>query len=139
MAGFGFTEEQEMFRETVQRFARQELAPGAKERAKKTDRPLELIKKVADQGLVGLAVPEEFGGGGQIGLPSASLLRRCRRLILGLACCLYCPACFPSSSPVTVRRRCGVCDKFMGNNFTPPPDVPKNLPSDCSECCSAGL
>ncbi|NCP04148.1 MAG: acyl-CoA dehydrogenase family protein [Deltaproteobacteria bacterium] len=64
MAGFGFTEEQEMFRETVQRFARQELAPGAKERAKKTDRPLELIKKVADQGLVGLAVPEEFGGGG---------------------------------------------------------------------------
>ncbi|OIP88444.1 MAG: hypothetical protein AUK24_07985 [Syntrophaceae bacterium CG2_30_49_12] len=62
MAGFGFTEEQEMFRETVQRFARREIAPGAKERAKKAERPLELIKKAADQGLVGLAVPQKFGG-----------------------------------------------------------------------------
>jgi alkylation response protein AidB-like acyl-CoA dehydrogenase len=39
MAGFGFTEEQEMFRDTVQRFARRELAPGAKERAKKRSVP----------------------------------------------------------------------------------------------------
>ena len=27
----------------------------------------------------------------------------------------------------------GVCDKFMGNNFTLLPDAPKNLPSGCSE------
>jgi len=24
-----------------------------------------------------------------------------------------------------------VCDKFMGNNFMPPPDAPKNLPIGC--------
>jgi len=39
MAGFGFTEEQEMFRREVRRFAQTELAPGARQRAKSAGLP----------------------------------------------------------------------------------------------------
>ena len=62
MAGFGFTEEQEMFRREVQRFAQRELAPGAKERAKKESISREMVKKMADIGFLGLNAPEEYGG-----------------------------------------------------------------------------
>ena len=62
MGGFGFTEEQEMFRREVQSFARRELAPGAKERAKKEDFPYENLKKLGDAGFLGISVPEEYGG-----------------------------------------------------------------------------
>lgn len=62
MAGFGFTEEQEMFRSEVQRFAQRELAPSAKERAKKETVSKEIVKKMADVGLLALKIPEEYGG-----------------------------------------------------------------------------
>ena len=62
MAGFSFSEEQEMFRSEMQRFAQRELAPGANERAKKESVSREMIKKMADVGLLGLNAPEEYGG-----------------------------------------------------------------------------
>ena len=62
MAGFGFSEAQEMFRQAVEAFAKNELEPGAKERAKLEGIPKEIIKKVADMGLLGLNIPEKFGG-----------------------------------------------------------------------------
>ncbi|MDP2954239.1 MAG: acyl-CoA dehydrogenase family protein [Chloroflexota bacterium] len=62
MADFGFTEAQEMFRHHVRDFARRELAPGAKERAKLGTLPAEAVKKLADAGLLGLTLPEKYGG-----------------------------------------------------------------------------
>lgn len=62
MASFGFTEQQEMLRQTVRDFVRRELAPGAKERAKMERVPEEIVKKLGDVGLLGLNVPEEYGG-----------------------------------------------------------------------------
>jgi cyclohexanecarboxyl-CoA dehydrogenase len=62
MAGFGFSEEQEMFRREMQRFAQRELAPGAKERVKKESISREIVKKMADIGDSGLNIPEEYGG-----------------------------------------------------------------------------
>jgi cyclohexanecarboxyl-CoA dehydrogenase len=59
---FSFTEEQEMIRKMVGDFGRKELAPGYKERVKAENLPRELIKKVADLGLMGLNIPEEYGG-----------------------------------------------------------------------------
>jgi len=35
---------------------------------------------------------------------------------------------FPFRRVKIIKR---VCDKFMGNNFMPPPDAPKNLPIGC--------
>ena len=62
MAGFGFSEEQEMFRREVRNFVQKELVPGANERAKQGVLSKDIIKKVAGMGLMGLRVPEKYGG-----------------------------------------------------------------------------
>ncbi|MFA4837048.1 MAG: acyl-CoA dehydrogenase family protein, partial [Dehalococcoidia bacterium] len=59
---FGFTETQEMFQREVRAFARKELAPEASKRAKLDHMPPEIIKKIADMGLFGMNLPEEYGG-----------------------------------------------------------------------------
>ena len=67
MSGFGFSEEQEMFRKMVRDFSRKELAPGAKERAKQEgqyETAHEWAKRMADVDLIGLGVPTEYGGQG---------------------------------------------------------------------------
>lgn len=64
MSGFGFTEAQEMFRRQARDFARRELAPGAKERAKLEEIPRDMIKKLVDGGMMGINLPEKYGGQG---------------------------------------------------------------------------
>ena len=59
---FTFTEEQEMIKNMVRDFGQKELAPGYAERVKTETVPPELIKKMAALGLLGLNVPEEYGG-----------------------------------------------------------------------------
>lgn len=59
-----FTEEQEMMRNMVQDFAREEIAPEV-ERMEKEDRfPREIIHKMGELGLMGIPIPEEYGGSG---------------------------------------------------------------------------
>jgi butyryl-CoA dehydrogenase len=65
MPAFGFTEEQEMLRQTVKRFGQRELAPTARERAKPDADPqltMEAMKKIFEQGWNGLNYPERCGG-----------------------------------------------------------------------------
>lgn len=62
MAGFGFSEEQEMFRREVRNFVQKELMPGARERAKQGVLSKDIVKKVAEMGLMAFRVPERFGG-----------------------------------------------------------------------------
>ena len=62
MLDFSLTEEQEMVRNMVRDFARQELAPGYPERVRAEAIPRELIGKMAALGLLGLNIPEEYGG-----------------------------------------------------------------------------
>lgn len=59
---FAFTEEEELFRTQIQEFAQKELAPSARERAKKTEIDMTLVKKMADMGLLAMNVPEKYGG-----------------------------------------------------------------------------
>jgi alkylation response protein AidB-like acyl-CoA dehydrogenase len=59
---FMLNEDQRMFRETVRRFAQNELAPRAREIDEEAQFPHDLIPKMARLGLLGMAVPEEFGG-----------------------------------------------------------------------------
>ena len=59
-----FTEEQEMMRKMVRDFAQNEVAPEV-ERMELEDRfPEEIIKKMGELGLLGIPVPEKFGGAG---------------------------------------------------------------------------
>jgi cyclohexanecarboxyl-CoA dehydrogenase len=62
MLDFTFTEEQNMIKTMVRDFAQKEVAPGYKDRVKAQSIPRELIKKIADIGLMGLNIPEEYGG-----------------------------------------------------------------------------
>jgi cyclohexanecarboxyl-CoA dehydrogenase len=62
MNQFLFDEAQEMFRTELRRFGQKELAPGIQERAKQAYYPHELIKKIADMGVLGLNIPAKYGG-----------------------------------------------------------------------------
>ena len=60
-----FTEEHEQFRETCRRFYEKELEPYYLQWEKEGQgTPAEFWRKAGDAGLVGLAIPEEYGGPG---------------------------------------------------------------------------
>ncbi len=61
---FELNEEQRAFAEAVRRFARQELAPGALERAHSAKYPWDAAQKIAGQGLMGIAFSDADGGMG---------------------------------------------------------------------------
>lgn len=61
---FELREEQQQFQDTVLRFARDELAAGALERAHDPNYPWDVSRKMADMGLMGLCLPESDGGQG---------------------------------------------------------------------------
>jgi alkylation response protein AidB-like acyl-CoA dehydrogenase len=54
---FAFSEQQQMFRDSVAAFARKELADGALERAHAPRFPHEVATKMAQAGLLGITLP----------------------------------------------------------------------------------
>ncbi|MED4904949.1 acyl-CoA dehydrogenase [Parageobacillus thermoglucosidasius] len=58
-----FTEEQEMMRKMVQEFAQTEIAPFV-EHMEQGEFPRPILNKMAELGLMGITVPEEYGGAG---------------------------------------------------------------------------
>jgi short-chain 2-methylacyl-CoA dehydrogenase len=61
---FDLTEEQRLFKEMVREFADNEIAPQAEELDEKGEFPYEVQAKMADLGLFGLPIAEEYGGSG---------------------------------------------------------------------------
>ncbi len=61
---FELSEEHQAFADSVARFAQDKLAPGALERAHASSYPWETAQLLAEQGLLGIAFPEEDGGQG---------------------------------------------------------------------------
>ena len=62
--GFELTEDQELLRRTVREFAENEIAPDVMKYDEAQEFPLEIIKKAAELGLLGIIFPEEYGGAG---------------------------------------------------------------------------
>ncbi|MFC1993662.1 acyl-CoA dehydrogenase family protein [Chloroflexota bacterium] len=66
MAGFGFTEAQDMLRNEAKRFAQTVIAPSVKEWAKKdyslSEIPKDTEQRIIDMGWTALNVPEKYGG-----------------------------------------------------------------------------
>jgi len=58
------TGEQEAIRRTVREFARERVAPRAEEMDRDEAFPYDLVREMADLGLMGLPFPEEYGGSG---------------------------------------------------------------------------
>ncbi|KFZ29566.1 isovaleryl-CoA dehydrogenase [Pseudidiomarina atlantica] len=61
---FGLGETAEMIRESVNAFARDEIAPRAAEIDEQNEFPSDLWRKMGDLGLLGMTVPEQYGGSG---------------------------------------------------------------------------
>jgi len=61
---FGFTEEQLMFRDSVYKYAKKEIAPLVEEADLKSEFSMEVWRKLGAMGLLGLPFPEELGGSG---------------------------------------------------------------------------
>ncbi len=58
------TEEQKMLKEMVAKFAKEEIAPVAREFEEKGIFPQEIVKKLGNLGLMGVAYPPEYNGAG---------------------------------------------------------------------------
>jgi len=58
------TPEQELIRDTVRTFARERVAPVAAELDLAARFPYELVRELAELGLMGIPIPEEYGGAG---------------------------------------------------------------------------
>lgn len=61
---FELSEEHQAFAQSVRRFAQDKLAPGALQRAHSAQYPWDAARMLAEQGLLGIAFPEEDGGQG---------------------------------------------------------------------------
>jgi butyryl-CoA dehydrogenase len=61
---FELTDEQRMIRDTAREFAAREVAPKAAELDKTARWPAEILEKMAELGLLGVAIPQEHGGAG---------------------------------------------------------------------------
>lgn len=61
---FGLSEEQELLRSEVRRFAEERIAPGVEERYRERRYPEEIVLEMGELGLLGMLVPEEHGGAG---------------------------------------------------------------------------
>ncbi|MDR0488521.1 MAG: acyl-CoA dehydrogenase [Propionibacteriaceae bacterium] len=59
---FGLTDEQELIRSSVREFSEAEVAPLAAEIDRDHRPPLETIPKLAELGLLGILIPEQYGG-----------------------------------------------------------------------------
>ena len=118
---FGFTEEQNDIRATVQRFCKKRLT---KEYVRWMDEnvdfpPDDLWKEMADLGFIGIAVPEEYGGVGYGQIECCIILEELAKASCAVAIAL--PIEPRPMKPISfvfiigtpsIRRRCGEYEKY---------------------------
>ena len=63
---FKLTEEQQLIQKTARDFANDHLRPGVVERDEKAEFPAEQLKMMGELGLMGMMVPQEYGGAGLV-------------------------------------------------------------------------
>ena len=94
---FSYTEEQKLLRESIVRFARDVLSPGAAERDRKQEFSRELWRKCGEIGIQGLPVPPQYGGSGVDPLTCAIALEAlgygCRDGGLAFSLCAHLLSC----------------------------------------------
>src|SRR5438105_11890281 len=90
------TEEQKLLRDTCRDFAARELAPNAKRWDREHRFPAEAVEKMAELGLLGIAVPAEWGGAGMDNVSYALAIEEISRgcastgVIMSVNNSLYC-------------------------------------------------
>ena len=76
---YGLSDDEDLFRRTVREFAEQEIMPIAAEHDESGEFPHTTIKGMADLGLFGLTLPEEYGGVGAGSVESALAMEEIAR------------------------------------------------------------
>jgi alkylation response protein AidB-like acyl-CoA dehydrogenase len=61
--GFDLDDEHVLLRDTVRQFALEKIAPVAEELDREKRFPYDLVAELAELGLMGMTIPEEYGGG----------------------------------------------------------------------------
>src|SRR5258706_11217300 len=82
---FEFAEHHQLLRKTVRDFARAEVAPRAQAWDKEERFPKEIIPRLAELGLLGIRLPEEYGGSGMDTTSYAICVEECARVDGSLA------------------------------------------------------
>ncbi|HYT50847.1 MAG TPA: acyl-CoA dehydrogenase family protein [Gaiellaceae bacterium] len=77
---FDLTQEQQLVRDTVREFAESRIAPVAAELDREHRFPYELVAELAELGLMGMTVPEEYGGAGADTLSYAVAIEELTRI-----------------------------------------------------------
>jgi short/branched chain acyl-CoA dehydrogenase len=77
---FDLSSEHELVRKTVREFAEERVAPLAEELDREHRFPYELVSELADLGLMGMPIPEEYGGGGTDTLAYAIAIEELTRI-----------------------------------------------------------
>jgi len=65
---FSLSEDQQLLRDEVRRFAVERIQPGVAERDREHRFPVDIFQEMGEMGLLGMLVPEEYGGAGTDGL-----------------------------------------------------------------------
>ena len=82
---FDLTEEQRLLKQTIRDFAETQIAPGAAERDEAARFPNELIPKMAELGLFGIMIPQEYGGAGLDAVSAAIIVEELARVDAAVA------------------------------------------------------
>ena len=82
---FELSDEQRLLRDMVRDFARQEVAPVAAELDREKRFPYELVAKLGELGLMGIPLPQEYGGGGADTLSYAMAIEELGRVDSSIA------------------------------------------------------
>lgn len=85
---FEFTEEQEMFRDTIRDFAANEVEPLIEEYEAKEDFPKELFPKLGEMGFLGIVFPEEYGGVGMDKVTDCIFSEEMGKVNAGMTMCI---------------------------------------------------
>jgi butyryl-CoA dehydrogenase len=92
---FEYTEEQRMIRDMVRDFAENEVRPRIQSIEYEGKFPRDLVKKMAELGLMGLIIPEEYGGAGADNIAYSLSIEEISRVSASLA--------------ITMSVNCSVC------------------------------
>ena len=86
---FTLTDEQRALKQMAREFALKEFPAFSKVSDEKEQVPEELMKKAAAQGLLGIMIPQEYGGAGLGMLENAIIAEELNAVDAGLALCLF--------------------------------------------------
>jgi alkylation response protein AidB-like acyl-CoA dehydrogenase len=82
---FELSQEQLLLKETIKNFALKEIRPKAAHRDETAEFPWELIPKIAGLNLLGIFIPQEYGGAGMGAMEAAIILEEIARIDGSLA------------------------------------------------------